>query len=225
MGLGRRKFLEYMGIALTGITIDPLQSVAINEDHYVNKKFGILLTKPKGWEFVSVTDFGKLRADQMLSDAYEPNKEEVWKELGDPVLVIAKHGLNKPGYDDKFSPAITIFINHKSEVLDEEDDEDGITDFEQIVGMIVYGSSMIFKDYEQVRYQTPYTLSSCRAYDGEWTFTFESIEHQKAYHCRAWSIIVEKNDLIYSFNMIDSDEAGENEQDTFRKFVETIKIL
>src|SRR5690349_9839498 len=103
MGLGRRRFIAYVSTALAGLAIDPLKSVTIDNDHYINKKFGILLTKPKGWDFVSIMDFGKLKQDQILSDEFEPNKEEVWKELGDPVLVIAKYGLHKSEYNDKFS--------------------------------------------------------------------------------------------------------------------------
>ena len=96
MGIGRRKFLEYISAALVGLTIDPLKAIAINSDNYVNKKFGILLTKPMNWDFVSIKDFGKLKKDQLLSDEFEPNKGDVWEELGDPVLVIAKYGLDKP---------------------------------------------------------------------------------------------------------------------------------
>lgn len=225
MGLGRRKFLEYVGIALAGLTLDPLQSIAINADYYVNKKFGFLLTKPKGWDFVSFTDFGKLKTDQSLSEEFEPNKDEVWEELGDPVLVIAKYGLNEPKYKDKFSPAITVFINHKNDIIEFYEDDNIQGDFEKIVGMVAYGSGRLFKDYETIKNITPYTLSDCRGFDSEWTWTFESVEHKKSYKCKTWSIMVEKGDYIYSFNMIDSEQADEIEERTFRQFVESIKII
>ena len=51
MGIGRRKFFEYISAALVGLTIHPLKAIAINSDNYVNKKFGILLTKPSNWDF------------------------------------------------------------------------------------------------------------------------------------------------------------------------------
>jgi len=225
MGIGRRRFVKLMGIALAGLTIDPLQAVAVNSNYYVNKKFGFMLIKPEGWDFVSIKDFGKLKADQLLSDEFEPNKDEVWQELGDPTLVIAKYGLDRPEYKDKFSPAITIFINHKDDIKEMYEDEDINGDFESIAGMIVYGSSRLFKDYRTIRELESFELSKCNGFDSLWTFTFESLEYKKAWECQTWSIMVEKGDYIYAFNMIDSAEAGEVEEKTFKEFVESIKII
>ena len=224
MGIGRRKFIEYIGAALVGLTVNPLKAIAINSDNYVNKKFGILLTKPKNWDFVAIKDFGKLKNDQVLSDEFEPNKGEVWEELGDPILVIAKYGLDKPEYNDKFSPAITVFISNKNDILEFCEDEDIEADFEEIVRMIDDNSGRIFKDYVTTRPITPYQLSECNGFDSEWTWTFESIEHKKSWCCKTWSIIIEKGDYIYSFNMIDSEEAGEVEKTNFKEFVNTIRI-
>ena len=224
MGIGRRRFLEYMSTALVGLAIDPLKAVAINSDNYVNKKFGILLTKPKNWDFVSIKDFGKLKKDQLLSDDFEPNKGEVCEELGDTILVIAKYGLDKTEFNDKFSPAITVFINHKNDIIEFYEDDYINGDFEKIVGMIAYGSGKLFKDYTTIRNISPYQLSECNGFDSEWAWTFESIEHKKSWRCKTWSIIIEKGNYIYSFNMIDSEEAGEVEEKNFIDFVKTIKI-
>ncbi len=224
MGLGRRRFLQYISAALVGLSIDPLKAVAVNSDNYVNRKFGILLTKPKNWDFVSIRDFGRLKKNQLLSDEFEPNKDEVWQELGEPVLVIAKYGLDRPEYQDKFSPAITVFINHKNDIIELYEDDYIKGDFEKIVGMIAYGSEKIFKDYKTVRNISPYNLSECNGFDSEWTWTFNSQEHNKSWLCKTWSIIIEKGDYIYSFNMIDSEQAGEIEERIFKEFVRTIKI-
>ena len=213
-----------MSVAFVGLSIDPFKSVAINSNNYVNRKFGILLTKPKDWDFVSVKDFGKLKKDQLLSDEFEPNKDEVWEELGEPVLVIAKYGLNKPKFHGEFSPAITVFINHKNDIIELYDDEYIRGDFEKIVGMIAYGSQRLFKDYTTIKNISPYRLSECNGFESEWAWTFESIEHKKSWHCKTWTIIIEKGDYIYSFNMIDSEQAGEIEEKNFKKFVKTIKI-
>ena len=227
MGIGRRKFLQFLSISLAGLVIDPLKAVAINSDYYVNKKFGFLLTKPKGWDFVSVKDFGKLQVDQVLSDEFEPNKNEVWQEIGDPVLVITKYGLDIPEFNDKFSPTITVFISHKKDVLDEDDEDydEYVDDFEKIVGMVDYGTSKLFKDYKSIKNITPYSLSNCNGFESIWTWTFESIEHQKSYLCKTWSILIEKGDYFYSFNMIDSQEANEIETAVFETFVKSIKVI
>ena len=47
MGIGRRQFIELSSLALAGLTVDPLNAVAINDTVYVNKKLGILFHKPK----------------------------------------------------------------------------------------------------------------------------------------------------------------------------------
>ena len=225
MGIGRRNFLKYLSIAMVGFKINPLQAIAINSDYYINKQFGFLLTKPKGWDFVSVKDFGKLKTDQTLAEEFEANKDEVWEELGDPVLVIAKYGLDKPEYNDKFSSAITVFINHKNDIIELYEDEDINGDFEKIVGMIAFGSERLFKDYKTTKNITPYVLSDCSGFESVWTCTFESSEHQKSWHCQTWTIIIEKGDYIYSFNMIDSEQAGEIEEKIFKEFVSAIKII
>jgi len=224
MGIGKRKFLEFTSAFLVGLTIDPLKAITINGDNYINKKPGIILTKPKNWDFVSIKDFGKLKKDQVLSDEFEPTKEDVWQELGEPVLVIAKYGLDKPEFHDKFSPAINVFINHKNDIIDIYEDEEINGDFEKIVDMIVFGSARLIKDYATTRSIRPYQLSECNGFDSEWTWTFESIEHKKSWHCKTWSIIIENGDYIYSFNLIESEQAGKIERQNFQEFVSSIRI-
>lgn len=79
MGIGRRRFLEYMSTALVGLAIDPLKAVAINSDNYVNKKFCILLTKPENWDFVSIKDFGKLKKTNYYLTILSLTKEKFGK--------------------------------------------------------------------------------------------------------------------------------------------------
>ena len=57
MGLGRRNFVKLMSLALTGLTVDPLQAVITNKNAYVNKKMGIIFQKPTDWRFVHVKKF------------------------------------------------------------------------------------------------------------------------------------------------------------------------
>jgi hypothetical protein len=37
MGIGRREFLRLTGLALAGLAVDPLKTVAVNDNAYVNK--------------------------------------------------------------------------------------------------------------------------------------------------------------------------------------------
>ncbi len=188
MGIGRRQFMKLMGVALAGLTIDPLQAVAINSNYYVNKKLGLILSKPDGWNFVSVMDFGKLQADQVLAADYELNKEEASQQTGKPTLVIAKYGLNKPEYEHQFSPSITIFIDDKVEV-NRTINEDIVQNFEYLVNMVAYRSSKVFKEYHTIREIRQFELSNCNCYDYLWSWTFESNvfkRHGLAKHGASW---------------------------------------
>jgi hypothetical protein len=224
MGIGRRQFMKLMGVALAGLTIDPLQAVAINSNYYVNKKLGLILSKPDGWNFVSVMDFGKLQADQVLADDYELKKEEALQQTGKPTLVIAKYGLNKPEYEDQFSPSITIFIDDKAEI-NRTINKDTKQNFEYLVNRMAYRSSKIFKDYHTIREIRPFELSNCNSFDYLWSWTFESNKYKKAWTCKTWSVMVEKGNFLYAFNMTDSEEAGEVDLEAFTSFVQSIKII
>jgi len=119
MGLGRREFMKLAGMALAGTMIDPLKAIGFNKNYYVNKKFGLILEKPEGWNILSYKDFGKLKSVQLLSEQYEESKDEVWETLTDPVLSIAKYALEDKRYECELSPAIHVWITHKSEVVAE----------------------------------------------------------------------------------------------------------
>src|SRR5262245_58589099 len=145
MGLGRREFIKLLGLALAGSTIDPLRAIAINQNYYVNKKFGIILEKPNNWDFVSLKDFGKLKEAQLLSDDYEPIKDEVWEVLTDPIVSIAKYSQNDDRFNCKLSPAIHIWINHKTEIEPHTYDS-----FQELAEKSFIGVQQIFKDFEVI---------------------------------------------------------------------------
>src|SRR3989338_2782552 len=77
MGLGRRDFLRLVSLALVGTTMDPLESLKIHDDYYINKKLGLLFEKPADWGYISVADFGKLKEKQVLGND-TIDKEELY---------------------------------------------------------------------------------------------------------------------------------------------------
>lgn len=219
MGLGRREFIKLVGLALAGTTVDPLKAIAFNQNYYVNKKFGLILEKPDGWNFISYKDFGKLKEVQLLADDFEPFKDEVWETLTDPVLTIAKYGLNDERYKCKFSPAINIWINHKTEI-----EEDQYGSFKEIAHESFIGIQQIIKDLEVIQDVTPAVISNSEAYETKSKWLYVNTECNISMRCDMWSFLVDHGDHYYGINMIDSQENQEIETENFQKFIKTVKL-
>src|SRR5690606_31511664 len=142
-------FLRLAGLALAGLVVDPRKAVAVNNNYYVNKKFGIMLEKPESWGFVAVKDYGRLLDEQILSDGFGVSKDDVRDILGEPAFIITKYWQDMPDYKGKFSPTISAFINHKSE-LDFEYDS-----FEELIDLSGIGTSAILRDFEEIGVEGP----------------------------------------------------------------------
>jgi hypothetical protein len=119
------------------------------------------------------------------------------------------------------SEIIPLAIIKKTELYEDEDIKGN---FEKIV---LYGSIWFQQSIQKLHNNKKYCslqIVKCKGFNSKWTWTFESLEHQKTFLCKTWSIMVEKSDYIYAFNMIDSEQACESEVQTFEDFVNTIKI-
>ena len=220
MGLGRREFLRLAGIALVGLTIDPLKAVAVNKNYYVNKKFGIILEKPDTWDFIAVKDFGRLLDEQILPDGVELTKKEIIEELGEPAFIITKYWQDTPENKGRFSPTISAFINHKSELEMENES------FEELIRLSGIGTSTLLKDFKQIEVEGPLTISNCKAYIRKATYSLEHIELKgRSIRTKLKVVIIEHNDFYYYINMHDSDEVNENAQHEFAECIKTIKLV
>jgi hypothetical protein len=219
MGLGRREFLRLAGLALVGLTVDPLKAVAVNKNYYVNKKFGIILEKPDTWDFVAVKDYGRLRDEQILSDEIGLTKEEIFKDLGEPAFIITKYWQDTPELKGKFSPTISAFINHKSE-LDFEYDS-----LEELIELSGIGTGTILKDFEQTGVEGPLLISNCKSYIRKATYSFEHVDLKESIKTNLKVVIIEHNDFYYFVNMHDSDQVGETTQKEFDDCIRTIRLV
>ncbi len=159
MGVGRREFLRLTGLALAGLAIDPLKAVAVNNDAYVNKKLGILFHKPTDWGFYAVKDFGKLKDKQIIGEGLDMKKDEIWKELGEPICIATKYYEEKPEHVGVFSPTITLNVTPKEELADL-----GHETFEELIGLSHFGVSKILKGFEVKKQYSPYYISDCKVY-------------------------------------------------------------
>src|SRR5258708_6994431 len=84
--------------------------VQIKDSAYCNELFGISFLIPKDWYVVSVNRFGRLFNDQILVGEYEHYKDEIFKFLDQPSLVVSKYDPNSEKYHGLVSPVIIFSI-------------------------------------------------------------------------------------------------------------------
>lgn len=220
MGIGRRNFLKLTSFALAGIAINPLQSVIVNNDVYINRKLGILFYKPSSWGFVAVKDFGELKEKQILHGEQNNFKEEIYKDLGDPVCIVTKYYEDKPENKGKFSPTITLNITHKSELED-----CGFETFEELMTLSALGTRTILKDYKIIKEYKPYEISGCKFYEFDAEYLFEHVELAKPLKVELKVLRAEHNDYYYDFNCHQSPEQNQIAINEFENFKRTIQLL
>lgn len=220
MGIGRREFLRLSGLALAGLTIDPLKAVAINDDVYVNKKLGILFHKPHDWGFIAIKDFGKLKNEQIIGGGIDKTADEIWKELGDPICVVTKYFQDKPELKGVFSPTITLNITPKKELEDM-----GCETFEEIIGMSAFGAMKLLKDFKIIQQHSPYLISGCKFYEYDAEYIFEHIELDEPLKVELKVLKAEHNGFYYDFNCHQSKTQSQYAYKEFNEFKKTIKLI
>jgi len=220
MGIGRREFLRLTSIALTGLAIDPLKAVAINDNIYVNKKLGILFEKPKDWGFIAVKDFGKIKSEQVIGHGLEETADEIWEELGDPVCIATKYFQDKPEYKGVFSPTITLNITPKHEL-----EYLGFETFEELMEISDVGVSRLLKDFKVVKYYDPIILNNVKFYESDAEYYFEHIEIDEPLKVELKVLKAEHNGFYYDFNCHQSKTQNQVADKEFEDFKWTIKLI
>jgi len=220
MGIGRREFIRLTSFALVGLTIDPLKSVIINNNAYVNRKLGILFYKPQDWGFIAVKDFGKIKSEQIIGEGLDITTDEIWNELGDPICIATKFYQDRPENKGVFSPTITLNITPKEEL-----DELGYDTFEELIGMSEYGVSLLLKDFKVIKRYDPYLISNCKFFEYDAEYLFEHVDLDKPLKVELKVIKAEHNGFYYDFNCHQSKAQNQRADEEFAKFKQTIKLI
>ncbi len=220
MGIGRRNFLRLTGLAMAGMAIDPLQAVVTNNDAYINKKLGILFYKPKGWNFLGIKDFGKLKDEQILGNGYNDYKDEIWEDLGTPICIATKYSPDLPQYEGIFSPTITLNITHKSELEDI-----AYNSFEELMDLSASGTAEILTDFKIVKKYAPYQISGCNFYEHDAEYLFEHIDLNEPLKVELKVVKAEHNDFYYDFNCHQSLEVNQTANLEFEYFKKSITLI
>lgn len=220
MGIGRRLFIKLTSLAVAGLSIDPLQAVVTNDNLYLNRQLGLLFYKPNAWGFIKVKNFEKLRNEQILGNGFDEIRDEVWEEIGSPIIVITKYFEDKPEYRGVFSPTITLNITPKEEL-----EEFQIESMEEQIALSAQGTAMILKDYKIVKEYEPYTLSGCKFYEFDTTYLFEHIELDKPVRVELKVLKTEHNGFYYDFNMHQSTEQKQIASREFEEFKNSLRLI
>jgi len=212
MGIGRREFLKFAGMVLGGIVLDPLETIAVNGDYYVNMRLGLGFEKPRGWAFQVFKDFGAQLQGQIVENVH-PEDEEAFRkdQTSTMVAVISK-------YDDKFhgfSPSITVFKN--------EEDRADFGSLDELVDASLNGFSSLLKDFTVVDEPAPHRLSNCTCIrlKSRWLF-----QHQKITSTVIddETLVIDQDPLLYTVHLYDAPSIGEETQGEFRHFVRSLRI-
>lgn len=220
MGLGRRHFIKLAALALAGLSIDPFQAVVTNDNLYLNRQLGLMFYKPEGWGFIKVKNFESLRNEQILGNGFEEIKQEIWEEIGSPIIVITKYFDDKPEHKGIFSPTITLNITPKEELEDLN-----IQSFEEQMELSAFGTSMILQDFEITKRYEPYSISGCKFYEFDTVYSFEHIELEQPLKVELKVLKAEHNGFYYDFNMHQSAEQHQTAAKEFERFKRSIKLI
>lgn len=221
MGVGRHSFLKLSGLALSSTLVDPLMAVAINNEYYVNRKFGILFEIPENWGFIHVKEFEDLKEKQILDGIYEAIKEDVYEDLGDPICIATKYFVDNPRYKGVFSPTITLNVISKQEL-----EEEGIsTNIDELLEQSLIGVKNILKDFKLIAVHPHYELNNHLIYEKDSVYLFEHIELEQPLKVELKSFKIDHNNHFYEFNCHQSNEAGQIASNKFEKFKKSIKLL
>lgn len=108
--LSRRGFLQALGASAAALSLDPLATVSTSGDLYRNRRIGIEVTKPPGWEFSSIADFAALREQTLLLDEFKggdfPEELHPLKEPGNLPVFLFEDPRWRSG---PFVPAIALY--------------------------------------------------------------------------------------------------------------------
>lgn len=220
MGIGRREFIRLTTLALSGLTINPLNAIAINDNAYVNKKLGILFFKPQDWGFIAVKDFGKLKSEQVIGHGIDKKTDEIWNELSDPICIITKYYQDNPKERGVFSPTITLNITPKSELEDL-----GYETFEELIAMSYFGITKILKDFRVIKVHEPFLISGIKFYEFDAEYLFEHIDIKNTLKVELKVLKVEHNGYYYDFNFHQSKAQNQTAELEFDRFKESIKLI
>lgn len=216
MGIGRRAFLEFVTTAVGGLILDPIKTVSINGDYYVDTSLGLGFVKPNDWLFEKDQDFATKLQGQIVNGFELGTKEEEEFRRDQASTLVAT--ISK--YDhmaSRFSPSITIFKN--------QDDYESLKpiNLEGIVDHFVDGCTVLLRDYEVIELPCHHELSRCASvrFKSRWVFEHREIE---SVLINDQTIMIDQGSALYTIHLFDSPYTGEDTSNQFSRFLKNLHI-
>lgn len=214
MGIGRREFLRYAGLAVSGALIDPKQMLFLNGDYYVNKQLGLGFQKPGEWEFEALTGFPDFEKGQILMNMSKDETQEVVKDhLETLVAAICKY----PSSKNKFGPCITIFRNTEDfHLYNEKPDiiaRHYISDMERHLRRYTCFEKperIIISNFTAIRFKSKFVF-----------------EHEKLNPTPTDDecFLIEHKDALYSIHLYDSPYNNDVAPKEFKRFISSLHLV
>lgn len=108
--LSRRGFLRALGASAAALSLDPLATVSTAGDLYYNRRIGLEVLKPPGWEFSSIADFAAVREQTLLLDEIRdedfPEELHPLKDVGNLPVFLFENPRWRSG---NFVPAVALY--------------------------------------------------------------------------------------------------------------------
>lgn len=220
MGIGRREFLRLCGVAVAGISVNPLQATVTAKDVYLNKKLGILFRKPSEWGFLSVKDFGKLKDEQILGNGWNEYKDELWDDLGSPICVATKYPQDGFEYRGVFSPTLTLQITPKEELEDL-----ALQDFEEVIRQSAIGTAQFLSKFRVLTQAEPIQISGSIFYEIHAEYLFEHKELEIPVMAELKALKTEHGGFYYDFNWHQCSIQNQTADEEFEEFKRSIRLI
>ena len=220
MGITRRKFIKFIGVALAGLTIDPTKAVAVNHNYYINRKLGLGFIKPDSWYFEKFKDFGHLKEGLILSNFDEELAEELKEEVfDDPLAIISKY----PASIKVFSPSVVVHLEQYGDMREytDIDEHDDLLDMIQVV---LNGFEILYKDFELLTPPSQMSISECKTWKLVWKYLFEH-EDIDPTMVNVVTYFIFSDNGVYSIYLQDSPTTGENARIEFVDFMSSLHIV
>lgn len=194
MALDRRRFLELMGLTASAVAAGSIPALWISEDLYVNRRLGLRLKKPPGWEFLNVRELRALRDEQELACVDKRFEAELKEAVGLPLVSFGPIGRR-----NDVGPFVHVWLEHIS-----ASDRPAVEAHTDTYGRF-YQSVLRNLRFEVVPHSVDFlghAGSMCTI-----RFDYESSAGKSA-PARVKSLLFPRGSLGYTFNMADDAEQG-----------------
>jgi hypothetical protein len=236
MGIGRREFLKICGDAFVAYAAASTNAVAVVDDLYVNRRFGLAFRKPPNWRFVDIKQMGEIAAGQIFASRDFRLTPEMLNWIGLPFVAIQQD----PGPIVRFAPSAQFYLLQDLPLVTEIDRlmnqltqllSDLPADCIETPPMLTKAQddaeacAELFKSFAVLEEPAPMTLSACPSATYTAAWLFEHAELATPIRIRVRTIFSLHDELSYLIRLTDSPYSSSVDEFDLGEFVSTIAFV